>query len=105
MASFCSWSANHFTPSPAESDLMVIHIRATGVKDGRARTLQIDMLDYLDPATGFSAMERTTGFHMAIVAQAIGEGGVSAGAVPPVAWPERWCPIRVAYGSVVPTIR
>ena len=75
--------ASHFTPAPAESDLMVIHIRATGVKDGRARTLQIDMLDYLDPATGFSAMERTTGYHMAIIAQAIGGGEVGAGAVPP----------------------
>ena len=31
----------------------------------------------------FAAMERTTGFHMAIVAQALGQGNVPVGAIPP----------------------
>jgi lysine 6-dehydrogenase len=41
------------------------------------------MLDRFDEKTGFSAMERTTGFHAAIVAQAIARGEVPAGALPP----------------------
>jgi lysine 6-dehydrogenase len=72
-----------FAPRDGDRDLMVIHIRARGEKDGRAAALTVDMLDRFDEKTGFSAMERTTGFHAAIVAQAIARGEVPAGALPP----------------------
>ena len=40
------------------------------------REVQVDVLDRFDSATGFAAMERTTGFHMAIVAQSLGQGNL-----------------------------
>ncbi len=75
--------ADHMSPHPEERDLMVIHIRGAGILDGCRKEVQVDVLDRFDAATGFSAMERTTGFHMAIVAQALGKGNVPPGAVPP----------------------
>ena len=75
--------ADRISPHPGEQDLMVIHVRAAGLQDGSHREVQVDVLDRFDSATGFAAMERTTGFHMAIVAQSLGQGNVPAGAIPP----------------------
>ena len=75
--------SDHILPDPGEQDLMVIHVRAAGLQDGSRREVQVDVLDRFDSTTGFAAMERTTGFHMAIVAQALGQGEVPPGAVPP----------------------
>ena len=75
--------ADRISPHLGEQDLMVIHVRAAGLQDGSRREVQVDVLDRFDAATGFAAMERTTGFHMAIVAQSLGQGNVPAGAIPP----------------------
>jgi lysine 6-dehydrogenase len=40
------------------------------------------LFDYYDDATGFTAMERTTGWHAAIVAILMARGEVARGAVP-----------------------
>lgn len=74
--------APRFAPKPDDRDLMVIHIRARGEKDGKMVNLTLDMLDRYDEATGFAAMERTTGFHAAIVAQMMVRGEVAHGAIP-----------------------
>ncbi len=71
-----------FTPAPDDTDLMVIHIRASGKIGGAAARLTLDLLDLYDHATGFTAMERTTGFHAAIVAQMMARGEIARGAVP-----------------------
>lgn len=71
-----------FAPAPGDTDLMVIHIRARGEIDGDEATLTLDMLDLYDEPTGFTAMERTTGFHAAIVAQMMARGEIPRGAVP-----------------------
>ena len=42
--------------------------RIKGIKDGRHAVAQVDLVDLYDEATGFTAMERTTGWHAAIVA-------------------------------------
>lgn len=75
--------ADKFAPEPGEHDLMVIHIRARGERGGKPAEVTLDMLDRLDAATGFTAMERTTGFHAAIVAQLAARGQVEPGARPP----------------------
>ena len=74
--------APRLAPQPGDKDLMIIHIRARGEKNGRRATATVDMLDFYDDATGFSAMERTTGFHLAIVAQMIARGEIARGAIP-----------------------
>ncbi|MGE5138646.1 MAG: saccharopine dehydrogenase family protein [Rudaea sp.] len=71
-----------FAPRPDDRDLMIIHIVVRGIKGGRAATVTLDLIDRFDEETGFSAMERTTGFHLAIVAGMIARGEISRGAVP-----------------------
>ncbi|HEX8144539.1 MAG TPA: saccharopine dehydrogenase C-terminal domain-containing protein [Pyrinomonadaceae bacterium] len=71
-----------FTPAPGDEDLMVIHIRARGISGGVPARLTLDLLDLYDEATGFTAMERTTGFHAAIVAQMMARGETPRGAHP-----------------------
>ncbi|MCA1996458.1 MAG: hypothetical protein LDL56_04420, partial [Armatimonadetes bacterium] len=60
-------------------DLVVVRAVAQGVRGGRRVRLQADILDYHDDATGFSAMERLTGFSSAIVAEEIARGGIPPG--------------------------
>lgn len=42
----------------------------------------IDLFDYYDESTGFTAMERTTGWHAAIMAGFIARGQIPQGGVP-----------------------
>ncbi len=74
---------------PEDRDLIIIRIHALGVKDGREARVELDLFDYYDEATGFTAMERGTGFSAAIVAEMmarkqtpLGAGGVES-MVPP----------------------
>lgn len=69
-------------PEPDDRDQMIIYVRATGTKDGRDAVVTVQMVDLFDEATGFSAMERTTGFHLAIVAAMLARGDIEAGARP-----------------------
>jgi lysine 6-dehydrogenase len=52
---------------PGEKDLLVMRVKVRGEKDGVAKQVVYDMLEYEDPSTGFTAMQRTTGFTAAIV--------------------------------------
>jgi len=56
-------------------DLVVARVEVAGVRGGRPARIRYDVTDYHDPATGITAMARTTGFSLAIVAlmQARGE--------------------------------
>lgn len=67
---------------PEDRDLVAVRATCKGVKDGRRITHQFDILDYHDEATGFSAMERTTGFSAAIVCEMLMEGALPPGAHP-----------------------
>jgi len=67
---------------PEDRDLVVVRATARGLKDGLPITRQIDILDYFDESTGFSAMERTTGFSAAIVCGMLMDGAIRPGAVP-----------------------
>lgn len=51
-----------------DRDLVIVRIKALGEKEGKPAEVLIDVIDYYDEKTGFTAMERTTGWHGAIVA-------------------------------------
>jgi lysine 6-dehydrogenase len=75
---------------PGEKDLVLIRIKALGSKDGRPAQGLVELVDRFDEATGFTAMERTTGWSAAIVAEMMARGDTPPGAgavetsVPPV---------------------
>ncbi len=51
-----------------DKDFVILRIRAVGEKDGKPAEAFIEVIDYYDDETGFTAMERTTGWDGAIVA-------------------------------------
>lgn len=60
-------------------DVCVLRARAEGDAGGRSVAVVVDMADRYDPATGFAAMERLTGWHAAIMAALIAAGEVPPG--------------------------
>ncbi len=67
-----------WTYLPGEEDLTVMRVQALGRKSGSRVRLAWDLLDFLDPATGFTSMARTTAFPCAIGARLIASGRISA---------------------------
>lgn len=68
--------------TPSTRDVCVIRVIGRGLKDGRPSQVTVDLIDYYDEATGFTAMERLTGWHSAIMLGFQVRGEVPAGAVP-----------------------
>jgi lysine 6-dehydrogenase len=68
--------------APVVKDLAVILVKGSGQKDGRAAVVYVEMLDYFDPVTGFSAMERLTGFHCSIMTALQAHGEIPSGVTP-----------------------
>jgi lysine 6-dehydrogenase len=62
-------------------DVCLIRVVGSGKKDGEETTVIIDLIDYYDEKTGFTAMERLTGWHSAIMMGFIARGQVSTGGV------------------------
>jgi lysine 6-dehydrogenase len=69
---------------PEDSDLVVLRVICRGRKNKRPVELVLDMLEFNDPATGFSAMERTTGFSTGIVAAMLARGDIKTKGVVPL---------------------
>jgi lysine 6-dehydrogenase len=67
---------------PGDKDLVVLRVTAEGERDGKRSRVQYDVLDYGDPATGFTAMERTTALPAALVAEMMAKGQAMRGAIP-----------------------
>ena len=63
-------------------DVCLIRARAAGMKSGRPAEAIVDVIDYYDEATGFTAMERTTGWHASIVALMMARGETPVGSIP-----------------------
>ncbi|MFX1508592.1 MAG: saccharopine dehydrogenase C-terminal domain-containing protein, partial [Promethearchaeota archaeon] len=63
-------------------DVVVIRVKCLGEKDGRPAQAQVDLLDFYDEETGFTAMERITGWDISIVAIMMANGQTKKGAVP-----------------------
>lgn len=69
-----------FPEDPA--DVVVLRVTCEGTHRGQPMALTLDLMDFYDPETGFTAMERTTGWHAAIVAGMMARGETPCGAVP-----------------------
>jgi len=69
-------------PRPGEKDVCILRGKAVGVSAGREVEAVVEVFDYYDDTTGFSAMERTTGWHAAMMAVFAARGELAKGAVP-----------------------
>ncbi|MFX1337335.1 MAG: saccharopine dehydrogenase family protein [Promethearchaeota archaeon] len=67
---------------PGNKDLVVIRIKCLGKKDGKDAEVLLELIDYYDESTGFTAMERTTGWDASIVAIMMAQGKIQKGAIP-----------------------
>jgi len=63
-------------------DICVIRASCTGVKGNRDVEATVELIDYYDEETGFTAMQRLTGWHASMVAILATHGRVRQGAVP-----------------------
>jgi lysine 6-dehydrogenase len=68
--------------APTVRDVGVIRVWARGEKGGDPAEVLVDVIDVYDEATGFTAMERLTGWHASIVAHMMARGDTPKGAVP-----------------------
>jgi len=66
-----------------DKDIVIVRVKAVGKRNGRDAEAIVEVIDYFDEATGFTAMERCTGWSAAIVAEMMageqiphGAGGV-----------------------------
>jgi lysine 6-dehydrogenase len=67
---------------PEEKDLVVVYVYGSGVKNGAPYSISLEFVEYHDDETGFTAMERCTGFAAAIIAHGVATGVVPRGVVP-----------------------
>ena len=65
---------------PGEEDMVIVRVKVLGKKDGHEAGALVEMIDYYDKETGFSAMERGTGWSAAIVAEMMARGETPRGA-------------------------
>ena len=65
-----------------ERDLVIVRVKAVGEKDGKPAESMVELIDYYDEATGFTAMQRTTGWDGAIVAIMNAKGHTPRGVKP-----------------------
>jgi saccharopine dehydrogenase-like NADP-dependent oxidoreductase len=54
---------------------------AVGLKGGRKTNAVAELIDYYDRATAFSSMQRTTAWHLSIVASLIAQGRTPIGSI------------------------
>jgi lysine 6-dehydrogenase len=69
-----------YTASPC--DICGMRAIGKGLKGGRESKVTIDLIDRYDEATGFTGMERLTGWHCAIMMGFQARGRVAPGVVP-----------------------
>jgi lysine 6-dehydrogenase len=70
-----------FPPNVDEGkDIVLVRVKALGKKDGHPAQAVVELVDRFDEQTGFTAMERTTGWDAAIVAEMMARGQTPRGA-------------------------
>lgn len=67
---------------PGEPDLVIVRVLARGRKGRRAAEVVVELIDRYDEATGFTAMERTTGWDGSLKAILCAQGVVPRGVHP-----------------------
>jgi len=63
-------------------DFILIHIVAKGQRQGSAATATVELIHEYDEELGFSAMEQATGWHAAVVLEALAHGRAASGVIP-----------------------
>lgn len=71
--------APHIT-APRVEDICVMRAIGVGEKDGSPAKVTVDLKDQFDPVTGFTGMERLTGWHCAVMMGFQARGVISPGA-------------------------
>ena len=89
-------SRRQFQYAGNERDLSLIRVEARGLRQGKPWRVVYQLIDYRDPATGFTAMQRTVGFTMSRGAQLIAAGKLTKAGV--------LTPLDVAYEDVFPAL-
>jgi lysine 6-dehydrogenase len=64
-----------------DRDVVVLRVVCQGTTAGQEAEASMELIDFYDEATGFTAMERTTAYPAAIVAQLMARGETPRGAV------------------------
>ncbi len=67
---------------PEIRDIGVIRTKCIGEKDGHRAEAIVELIDYYDKETGFTAMQRLTGWHASIVAILAAHERINHGAIP-----------------------
>jgi saccharopine dehydrogenase-like NADP-dependent oxidoreductase len=79
-AEFCAallGSQNQFHYGPDEKDVALIRSDVRGQKDGKPTRVIMQLVDYRDCETGYTAMQRTVAYPMSIGAQMILDGRIA----------------------------
>jgi lysine 6-dehydrogenase len=63
-------------------DVCIVRAHAKGKKNGVSTEAVVEVIDYYDEATGFTAMQRMTGWHASIVAAMMAKQDTPVGSVP-----------------------
>ena len=66
-----------------EPDMTVMRVTAEGIHGNVPTRISWDLLDHLDPATGFTSMSRTTAFPAAAITRMIADGTLTCRGVTP----------------------
>lgn len=82
---------------PDDRDLLVLKVIVRGQRDGRRMEIVYDVLDYYDPKTGFTAMQRTTGFSAAVVLEMLALGSIRKTGFVPL---EKGVPGRAFFSEI-----
>ncbi len=67
---------------PEVHDVCVIRVKCVGEKEGVSAEAIVELMDHYDEETGFTAMQRLTGWHASIIAILAAQGKIRRGAVP-----------------------
>lgn len=67
---------------PDDRDLVVLRVTVKGRREGHDLKMVLEVIDFEDEVTGFSAMQRTTGWAASIVSIMQAEGDIRPGAIP-----------------------
>ena len=73
--------APKITPSDGYKDICVIRVLVHGIKDDRPYDFTTEVIDTYDDKTGFTAMERLTGWHTAVMLEIAVRGKTRKGVV------------------------
>lgn len=64
-------------------DFVALRVTVEGIRDGEAKTVGFELVDFFDEKTGLSAMMRTTGFSLSITGQLQASGEIAPGVLTP----------------------